>query len=74
MLFMSVHFSTCAILCIWVLLINNQEDLFSLFEEIIQLRISKDELIAFIIMSKRSEAQTDKDHLHGLHIPPSFTL
>ncbi|CAF0952879.1 unnamed protein product, partial [Didymodactylos carnosus] len=38
-------------------------DLFSPFGEIVQLRFLKDKLIAFIIMSTRSQAQTAKDHL-----------
>jgi ELAV-like protein 1 len=50
------------------------EDLFSPFGKIIQIRILHEKSIAFVIMSTRNEAQTAKDHLHGLQIPPSNTL
>jgi RNA recognition motif-containing protein len=53
---------------------KNFQDLFSPFGQIIQCRILKDKSIAFIIMSTRSQAQTAKDHLHGLQISPSYTL
>jgi len=49
-------------------------DLFSPFGQIVQIRILKDKLIAFVIMSTRSEAQSAKDHLHGLQITPYNTL
>jgi len=49
-------------------------DLFSPFGQIIQIRILKDKLIAFIIMSTRTQAQDAIDHLHGLEMTPLNTL
>ncbi|CAF0950178.1 unnamed protein product [Adineta steineri] len=49
-------------------------ELFCPFGEIVQIRILKDKLIAFVIMSTRSQAQTAKDHLHGLEISSNNIL